>query len=88
MRAVGFRTRTVSTMLLLEHGILLDGGMFCGVVAGVVASLPAILSPGMALPVIPVIIVTGAVLLNGMLWTVLASRAALRGDLLTPLRNE
>ena len=62
----------------------LDGSM----VAAAVSVLPALLSPGTHLPYISLALTLGGVLINGGLWTWLATRYALRGNLLEALRNE
>ena len=72
-----------------EYTILLLGlGLGIGIVAASVAVLPAILSPGTQLPYISLGVTLAAVLVNGILWTQLASWYALRGNLLEALRNE
>ena len=53
-----------------------------------IAVLPAILSPGTQLPYSSLALTLAAVLLNGLLWTWLATGYALRGNLLAALRNE
>jgi hypothetical protein len=50
--------------------------------------LPAILTPGSQLPYGSLALTLVAVLLNGLLWTWLATNYALRGNLLAALRNE
>jgi len=86
--AVGFRARLVGRLVLLEHGALLALGLALGIAAAVVAVLPALLSPAAQLPYASLAVTLGAVLTNGALWTWVATRAALRGDLLAALRNE
>jgi len=86
--AVGFRARTVQRLVIAEHGALLGLGLALGIVAAAVAVLPALLSPGGQLPYASLALTLGAVLANGALWTWLATRFALRGDLLAALRNE
>ena len=86
--AVGFRRRALQRLVLSEHGALLGLGLGIGTAAASVAVLPAILSPGTQLPYISLGVTLGVVLLNGALWTQLASWHALRGNLLEALRNE
>jgi putative ABC transport system permease protein len=88
LTAVGFRRRRLHRLVLSEHGVLLGAGLGLGIAAAAVAVLPAILSPGMQLPYGSLAVTLGAVLLNGLLWTWLATRYALRGNLLAALRNE
>jgi hypothetical protein len=86
--AVGFRRHRVQWLLLLENGALLAAGLGVGVIAAAVAVLPAVLSPAASLPVGSLATTLMAILLNGLLWTWLATRLAVRGDLLRALRNE
>jgi hypothetical protein len=86
--AVGFRRRLLQKLVLAEHGALLGLGLGVGIVAAAVAVLPALLSSGAQLPYVSLALTLGAVLLNGALWTWLAIRYALRGNLLAALRNE
>ena len=86
--AVGFLRQQVQRLLLLENGGLLAAGLGVGVIAAAVAVLPAVLSPASQLPVSSLATTLGAILLNGLLWTWLATRFAVRGDLLRALRNE
>lgn len=86
--AVGFRKRALQKLVLAEHGALLGFGLALGVAAAAVAVLPAVLSPARQLPYGSLSVTLAAVLLNGAVWTLLATRAALRGDLLAALRNE
>jgi ABC-type antimicrobial peptide transport system permease subunit len=88
LAAVGFRRRALQRLVLSEHGALLGLGLGIGIVAASVAVLPAILSPGTKLPYASLGVTLAAVLVNGVLWTQLASWYALRGNLLEALRNE
>ncbi|MCU0785440.1 MAG: ABC transporter permease, partial [Verrucomicrobia bacterium] len=88
MLAVGFRKSILQRLLLLENGALLAAGLALGLVAAVVAVLPELLSPSAQLPFASLALTLGAVLVNGALWTWVATHVALRGDLLAALRNE
>jgi ABC-type antimicrobial peptide transport system permease subunit len=88
LAAVGFRRRLLHRLVLSEHGALLGLGLGLGIAAAAVAVLPAILSPGAQLPYSSLALTLAAVLLNGLLWTWLATGYALRGNLLAALRNE
>jgi hypothetical protein len=50
--------------------------------------LPAVLAPTGQLPYASLAITLAAVLLNGAWWTWVATRFAVRGDLLAALRND
>ncbi|HSU53987.1 MAG TPA: FtsX-like permease family protein [Candidatus Dormibacteraeota bacterium] len=88
LTAVGFSKASLQKLVLGEHAALLAMGLVLGIVAAAIAVLPAILSPANHLPYISLAVTLGAVVLNGLLWTWLATRIALRGDLLKALRNE
>ena len=88
MLAVGFRRRALQTLVLSEHGALLGLGLAVGILAAAIAVLPALLSAGSQIPYLTLALTLGAVLLNGLVWTWLATCFALRGRLLDALRNE
>jgi len=88
LRAVGFKKRSLRWLVLSEHWLLLLLGLACGVVAGLVAVLPALRSPGADIPYISLTLTLLAVAFSGLLWTWLATMLALRGPLLAALRNE
>ncbi len=86
--AVGFRPRALQHLVLSEHAALLVLGLGIGIAAAAVAVLPALLSPGAHLPYASLAFTLAAILLNGFVWAGLATRYALRGNLLAALRNE
>lgn len=88
LSAVGFSAGALQRMVLSEHTALLACGLGIGIAAAVVAVLPALLTPGTQLPYRSLVVTLGTVVLNGFLWTWLATRFALRGNLLAALRNE
>lgn len=86
--ALGWRRPALRRLILAEHGALLLAGLGIGVVAALAAVLPTLLSPGAQRPGASLVLTLGAVLLNGALWTWLATVVAMRGRLLGALRNE
>jgi len=86
--AVGFRRARVQKLVLGEHAALLCLGLFIGIASAFVAVLPSLLSPRGELPVQSLAMTLGGVLLFGLISTWLATRAAVRGNLLEGLRNE
>jgi hypothetical protein len=88
LTAVGFRRRGLQQLVLSEHGALLGLGLALGIGAAAIAVLPALLTPGTELPYGTLGLTLGGVLVNGVVWTWLATRLAVRGDLLAALRNE
>jgi len=85
--AVGWRQSAVSKLLLLEHVALLGAGLLIGLVAAVVAVLPGLLGVG-RIPYLSLSLTLLLVVANGVVFTWIATRFALRGDLLAALRNE
>jgi putative ABC transport system permease protein len=88
LMAVGFRRQQVQRLLLVENGALLFLGLGIGVMGAGIAVLPALLSTAAQLPIRSLAVTLAAVLLNGTLWTWVATRFAVRGDLLAALRND
>lgn len=86
--AVGFRRGRVQKLVLAEHAALLGLGLIIGVGSALVAILPSLLSPRGELPVASLSLTLGGVLLFGLISTWLATRVAVRGNLLEGLRNE
>ncbi|HZV33287.1 MAG TPA: ABC transporter permease [Verrucomicrobiae bacterium] len=86
--AVGFRRGALQRLVLGEHGALLGLGLGVGLIAAVIAVLPALLSAGSQIPYASLAFTLAGVLLNGLIWTWVATRFALRGRLVDALRNE
>ncbi|MFW6108457.1 MAG: FtsX-like permease family protein [bacterium] len=88
LRAVGFRRRSLEWLVLAEHWLLVVLGVGCGVVAALVAVVPALRSPGASMPVVSLPLTLAAIAVSALAWTWLASAWALRSPLLSALRNE
>jgi putative ABC transport system permease protein len=88
LMAVGFRKRLLGQLLLAEHGVLVALGLGLGMLAAAAAVLPNLLSPGTRLPIASLSLTLTAVAINAAFWTWLATCWALRGNLLSALRNE
>ena len=88
LQAVGFRRGELQRLVLSEHWLLIVLGLAIGVVAALLAVLPALLSPDMKPPWATIVPVLALLASGGALWTWLATLAALRGKLLPALRNE
>ena len=86
MQAVGFERSALQRLVLVEHSALLVLGLLVGTVAALVAVLPALVTPGAGVPWASLSLTLLGVLLNGALWTWLATRRALRGLLVDSLR--
>ncbi|MBI1371604.1 MAG: FtsX-like permease family protein [Phycisphaera sp.] len=88
MRSLGFRGGTLRWLVLSEHWALLMLGLVCGVVAAGIAIWPALSAPGQHIAVTPIVVMLGLVIVSGVVWTVVATIAALRGNLVESLRAE
>ncbi len=88
LRAVGFSRWMLRWSLLSEHWLLLAAGLACGMVAALVAVLPALAGPGADVPFASLAVVLAGLVASGTAWTLLATVLATRGDLLAALRNE
>ncbi|MEN6337212.1 MAG: FtsX-like permease family protein [Phycisphaerales bacterium] len=88
LRAVGFERARIRRMVFYEHWGLMLAGVVCGVVAAVVAVIPALQSPAGQTPYLPLVGTVAAIAFSGALWVWLAGTLALRGQLLDSLRHE
>jgi ABC-type antimicrobial peptide transport system permease subunit len=88
MRAIGFNRPAIYWMVLSEHWLLLLLGVLSGVVAAALAVMPAMAEPGRHVPYATMSITLAAVLVSGIIWVVIATWAALRGNLVEALRSE
>jgi putative ABC transport system permease protein len=88
LQAVGLRKQSLQWLVLTEHAALLVLGLVVGMLAALLAVLPALRAPGAQMHVAALAWTLLGVLASGMLWTWLATRMALRGQLLPALRNE
>jgi ABC-type antimicrobial peptide transport system permease subunit len=88
LQAIGFRRRTLHWLVLSEHGGLLCLGLAVGTAAALVAILPVLLAPGAEIHYLSLLGTLATVFVSGLVWTWLATRLALHGELLKALRNE
>lgn len=87
MQAVGFEPRAVRRLVLSEHAMLLILGLGLGGLAAVIAVLPTVLRPGSGIPWGSLAVTLLLVLINGLVWTWIATRRTLSGDLMSALRE-
>ncbi|MDX1563754.1 MAG: FtsX-like permease family protein [Phycisphaeraceae bacterium] len=87
MRATGFSLGRLRGMILLEHAGLMGLGMAAGTAASLLAVGPSLYQQN-KLPAVALLITGAVILISGLFWILLASAAALRGDLLSSLRSE
>jgi ABC-type antimicrobial peptide transport system permease subunit len=88
MRAVGYNSSHFTIMVVAENALLL----FCGVVTGTICALlsiaPVFFARGGQLPSISLGLLLLAVLISGLIASLVATWAALRSPLLPALRAE
>lgn len=88
LRAVGYAKKSLIILIFSEYSILLLAGVLSGSLSAVIAVLPAILSPGVAIPYATIGFIFMAVVLSGIFWIWLAVYFSFRTNLLPALRNE
>jgi putative ABC transport system permease protein len=86
--ALGFRHVRVQRLVLTEHVVLLGLGLMIGTLSALIAILPGLMSPRGELPVQSLALTLGGVLVLGLVATWLATRVAVKGNLLKGLRDE
>jgi putative ABC transport system permease protein len=85
--ALGFRRGSLRRMILTEHVALLSLGLVVGIVAAVVAVIPALRSATNPLPYARLTLTMAGVFASGLVFTAAASLWALRGRIIESLRN-
>jgi hypothetical protein len=88
LRAVGYNARHLSQMIVAESAFLLGAGLAAGAVSAAIAIAPAWLARPGALPGIGLALLLVSVIAAGLLSSIVATRAALRGRMLEALRAE
>jgi putative ABC transport system permease protein len=88
LSAVGFRRRALRRLVMSEHAALLWLGLGIGMVSALLSILPALISPNAELPYRSLALTLAGIFASGMLSAWLATKWALRGELLKALRNE
>jgi putative ABC transport system permease protein len=88
LRALGFDGGLIRRLVLVEHALLVLLGLGLGCAAAALAVMPSVLGPGEGLPWRTLGVTLGAVLVNGLVWTWVATRLACRGKLLAALGGE
>jgi putative ABC transport system permease protein len=88
LRAVGYRSRTLSIIVLAENMLLTSWGLACGTACALLSIVPALHSRGAAFPIVAVGTVLAAVWVIGFLSSIFAALAAFRSPLLASLHSE
>ncbi len=87
-KAIGFPARRVRFWIWSEHGFLLFCGLLSGLLAASTALVPALRGGGPQLSLGGLGLLLAGVAVNGMLWILLATRAAVRSANFSCLREE
>ncbi len=88
LRAVGYDARHVSLMMTAEVTLLLGAGLVAGTGCALIAIAPAWIGRGGSMPGVGLVLLLIAILVAGLGSVVVATRAALSGDVLPALRAE
>ena len=88
LRAVGFERNWLKRMIFYEHTAMFSAGLVIGLVSGLVAVGPVLISTGSQVPYLSVALTIAAILMSGMLWIWLAATLGMKGEMLGALRNE
>jgi hypothetical protein len=88
LRAVGYDTRSVTWMIVAEAVFVLGAGLAAGAGCAAIAIAPAWLGRGGSMPGPGLFAFLGAVLIAGLVSSAIATKAALKGNMLDALRAE
>jgi putative ABC transport system permease protein len=88
LRAVGYNSSHFTLMVIAENALLLCSGLAIGAIAAALAIAPIFIARGGQLPNVSLGLLLLAVLISGLVATVVATWAALRSPLLAALRAE
>ncbi len=88
MRAVGFSKKCIIKMVFYEHFYLLGAGIITGFICALISVIPAIRASSGELPIGMILFITLLTAVSGVIWVVMSTLTAMKGDILTHLRNE
>jgi ABC-type antimicrobial peptide transport system permease subunit len=88
LRAVGYRERHLTAMVIAENGLMLALGLGIGTSSALLAVAPAVAARGGQFPLVALLGLLAAVLLTGLAVSRLAVAAVHRAPLLASLRAE
>jgi len=88
LRAVGFRRRRLSRMILLETVFLIVAGLAVGTLAALITTVPHYFTRGVSFPAVTLLLLVSTVLAAGLLAGAFAARAAASENILAALRGE
>lgn len=88
LRAVGYNSTHFTLMVVAENALLLFGGLLTGSICAALAIAPAFLARGGRMPNVSLGLLLLAVLVSGLIASLVATWAALRSPLIPALRAE
>jgi len=88
LRAVGFRRRILSAIILSENVLLMTWGLVSGSLCALLAIMPALYARGASFPLAMTGFVLASVLVTGLISSLVAVMAAFRSPLLRALHSE
>ena len=88
LRAVGYRRRDLTVLVLAEHGFMLAAGLVAGTFSALLAIAPAALARGASLPILSLTALVAAVAAAGLVASLVAAALLHRMPLLASLRSE
>ncbi|HEY7784262.1 MAG TPA: ABC transporter permease, partial [Pyrinomonadaceae bacterium] len=88
LRAVGYNPSHLMLMVVAENALLLFCGLITGTLSALLAIAPVFFERGGRLPNLSLSLLLAAVLISGLIVSLIATRAALRSPLLPALRAE
>jgi ABC-type antimicrobial peptide transport system permease subunit len=88
LRAVGFRTASVATLILLENAFVLSWGLLAGTISALLAVAPNLTSRSGDVPLGSLFVLLFVVFATGMLAAAFAVRTAVRLPIVATLRGE
>jgi hypothetical protein len=88
LRTLGYQSKHFLVMTIAENAAILLGGLLTGVLCALIAVAPALVERGGRVPALTLMPLLAAVLAVGLLISLVATAAALRGSTLAALRSE
>jgi ABC-type antimicrobial peptide transport system permease subunit len=89
LKAMGYSNGLILRLILNEYVGLLIGGLLAGGISAIIAVLPGLIKPHSEVSIAFLVLMTGVILLNGILWIVILAYSIIRkSDLVESLRND
>jgi putative ABC transport system permease protein len=87
-RAIGFQKSYIIRLLTAEHLLILVCGMGIGIISGMAAILPGLISNISGIPFGFLAVILSLVFLTGFLWIIFPVRAAMKKNIIMVLKKE